>query len=254
MQFASKRSLDACIVMAFYRLGFIRAASRRAKKWFVPVFVEIGQACSANVMVCCICTFAKAYNMADLPVWHGLNVVAMLQAALHSGAAFQLAALLKSLAEASLQDLPHSKPGDLDECPYLVGLACSNHLSPGTAGPFALGLPFIVVVQPSIYFQFLHSGKHLSVGPNNKQCHLSKEDMIPDAGAGIFLCKASRILKEVLFAAPRHAIHQALTQPHSYLGNPATSGISADLEDVCIAFQTFREVRRCTFWGPQMTQ
>ena len=62
------------------------------------------------------------------------------------------------------------------------------------------------------------------------------------AGAGVFLCRASRAVREVLFAAPRQAIHQALTQPHAYLGTPATSGISADLEDVCIAFQTFNEV------------
>ena len=63
-----------------------------------------------------------------------------------------------------------------------------------------------------------------------------------DAGAGVFLCKASRAVREVLVAAPRHAIHRALTQSHAYLGTPATSGISADLEDVCIAFQTFDEV------------
>ncbi|KAK9859302.1 hypothetical protein WJX84_000662 [Apatococcus fuscideae] len=62
-------------------------------------------------------------------------------------------------------------------------------------------------------------------------------------GANIFLCKASRAVKEVLFAAPRHAIHRALTQPHSYLGTPAALGVSADLEDVCIAFQTFEDMK-----------
>ncbi|KAK9826079.1 hypothetical protein WJX74_010834 [Apatococcus lobatus] len=94
------------------------------------------------------------------------------QAAVHTDIAFQLAALLKTLAASSLQDLPHSKPG-----------------------------------------------------------------------AAIFLCKASKAVREVLFAAPRHAIHRALTQPHSYLGTLASSGISGDLEDVCIAFQTLDEMK-----------
>ena len=65
----------------------------------------------------------------------------------------------------------------------------------------------------------------------------------PCAGAGIFVCKASRAVKEALFAAPRHAIHTALTQPHIYLGTPATVGLFPGLEDVCIAYQTFQEVR-----------
>ncbi len=67
--------------------------------------------------------------------------------------------------------------------------------------------------------------------------------MVQSAGAGAFVCKASRALKEVLFAAPRHAIHTALTRPHIYLGTPANAGLSPALEDVCISYQTFQEVR-----------
>ena len=67
----------------------------------------------------------KADDMAKLLAWHGLKILSMLQAALHTGVAFQVAAFLKRLAEASLRDLPHSKPGDLKRLPKAV---LSTHL------------------------------------------------------------------------------------------------------------------------------
>ena len=63
------------------------------------------------------------------------------------------------------------------------------------------------------------------------------------AGAAILCCgKAAAAELQCLTAAPRLAVHEALSAPHKYLGTPYQISLSSKSDDACIAYQLFLEV------------
>ena len=63
------------------------------------------------------------------------------------------------------------------------------------------------------------------------------------AGAAILCCgKAAASELQCLTAAPRLAVHQALSAPHKYLHTPYQISLSSKSDDACIAYQLFLEV------------
>ncbi len=62
------------------------------------------------------------------------------------------------------------------------------------------------------------------------------------AGAAALCCDDAGEERRALTAAPRHAVHVALAEPGAYLGGARGQlGLSAELEDACIAYQLFLE-------------
>lgn len=74
------------------------------------------------------------------------------------------------------------------------------------------------------------------------------------SGASIFTCSDVSSL-DALTAAPRHALHTALTQPHLFCsardddatasGADSRLGITADVEDACLAYQLYDQDPAC---------
>lgn len=63
------------------------------------------------------------------------------------------------------------------------------------------------------------------------------------AGAAILCCgKAAASELQCLTAAPRLAVHQALSAPYKYLHTPYQISLSSKSDDACIAYQLFLEV------------
>lgn len=68
-------------------------------------------------------------------------------------------------------------------------------------------------------------------------------DMHGCAGAAILCCgKAAASELQCLTAAPRLAVHEALSAPHMYLHTPYQISLSSKSDDACIAYQLFLEV------------
>lgn len=66
------------------------------------------------------------------------------------------------------------------------------------------------------------------------------------SGAAILCCgKAAAGELQCLTAAPRFAVHEALSAPHKYLGTPYQISLSSKSDDACIAYQLFLEVGSC---------
>jgi hypothetical protein len=64
------------------------------------------------------------------------------------------------------------------------------------------------------------------------------------AGAAALCCGDAGEERRALAAAPRHAAHVALADPGAYLGGPRGQlGLSAALEDACVAYQLLLEAR-----------
>ena len=62
------------------------------------------------------------------------------------------------------------------------------------------------------------------------------------AGAEALCCRGEAGERKPLTMAPRHALHNALANPHIYLGGPKDMTLSPALEDACLAYRLFLEV------------